>query len=126
MSSKLSSAPPPDYYIGDVLATASTQTDASLTTSAKLEEMRTESYEKIRETPGPLAFDYTIAERVAITTSTVFTTNESETTKESERAPLRELQIFPKGPKGEKPDLNDVILDWTADGHVRAARVASM
>ncbi len=48
-----------------------------------------------------------------------------ETTKESERAPLRELQIFPKGPKGEKPDLNDVILDWTADGHVRAARVAS-
>lgn len=48
-----------------------------------------------------------------------------EATKESERAPLRELQIFPKGPKGERPDLNDVILDWTEDGHVRAARVAS-
>ncbi len=48
-----------------------------------------------------------------------------EATKESERAPLRELQIFPKGPKGERPDLDDVILDWTADGHVRAARVAS-
>lgn len=48
-----------------------------------------------------------------------------EATKESERAPLRELQIFPKGPKGERPDLNDVILDWTEEGHVRAARVAS-
>ncbi len=37
---------------------------------------------------------------------------------------LRKLEIFPKGAK-ERLNLDRVILDWTADGHVRAARVAS-
>ncbi|MFZ4579631.1 MAG: leucine-rich repeat domain-containing protein [Myxococcota bacterium] len=47
-----------------------------------------------------------------------------EATKEAQRVELRKLEIFPKGAK-ERLNLDAVILDWTADGHVRAARIAS-
>ena len=48
-----------------------------------------------------------------------------EATKESQRAVLRNLQVLPRSTETDRLNLEEAILDWTQDGHISAARIAS-
>lgn len=48
----------------------------------------------------------------------------AEATKAKQRAILRQLKVVPRA-SDEPPNLDDVILDWSPEGYVTAARVAA-
>ena len=48
-----------------------------------------------------------------------------EANKDKDREVLRELRLVPPGTKGDRPNLDEIIGEWSDQGRVVAARIAS-